>query len=144
MTRSYWKQGLVSFPAIGVSLLPKLMCPACWPAYAGLLSSLGIGFLISATYLLPVTVVFLALSILTLGFRAQSRHGYGPLLLGLLAATIVLVGKFRLDSPIMTYAGIALLIAASVWNAWPRRTFPAAAVRTASTEELNERSVENS
>ena len=38
MTRTL-KQGLLSLPGVGVSLLPKLMCPACWPAYAAVLSS---------------------------------------------------------------------------------------------------------
>jgi mercuric ion transport protein len=38
------KQGLLALPGVGVSLLPKLTCPACWPAYAGLLSSVGLGF----------------------------------------------------------------------------------------------------
>src|SRR5260370_27513328 len=52
------KQGLLAFPGIGVSLLPKLMCPACWPAYAAVLSSVGLGFLISTTYLLPLTALF--------------------------------------------------------------------------------------
>lgn len=54
MTVHTWKHGLLSLPGVTVSLLPKLMCPACWPAYAGLLSSLGLGFLISARYLLPL------------------------------------------------------------------------------------------
>lgn len=38
MTSSTRKQTLAALPGIGVSLLPKLMCPACWPAYAGLWS----------------------------------------------------------------------------------------------------------
>jgi hypothetical protein len=46
MTERAWKQGLLATPGIGVPLLPKLMCPLCWPAYAGLLSTLGLGFLI--------------------------------------------------------------------------------------------------
>lgn len=32
-----WKQSLVALPGVGVSLLPKLACPLCWPAYVGLL-----------------------------------------------------------------------------------------------------------
>jgi len=53
-----WKESLVTIPGVGVSLLPKLACPLCWPAYAGLLTSLGLGFLISAKYLLPVTCAY--------------------------------------------------------------------------------------
>ena len=91
---SRWKQGLLALPSVGFSMLPKLACPACWPANAGLLSSVGLGFLISAVYLLPLTVAFLVLALGAMVFRARERHGYRPLLLGLVAASGVLVGKF--------------------------------------------------
>jgi hypothetical protein len=32
------KHHLALLPAILLALLPKLACPACWPAYVGLLS----------------------------------------------------------------------------------------------------------
>ena len=35
MTERGWKHGLVAMPGIGVSLLPKLMCPLCWPDPVG-------------------------------------------------------------------------------------------------------------
>ena len=92
--RSRWKQGLLALPSVGFSMLPKLACPACWPAYAGLLTSIGLGFLISAVYLLPLTVAFLALALGAMVFRARARHGYKPFLLGLVAASGVLIGKF--------------------------------------------------
>jgi len=91
---SRWKQGLLALPSVGFSMLPKLACPACWPAYAGLLTSIGLGFLISAVYLLPLTVAFLALALGAMVFRARARHGYKPFLLGLVAASGVLIGKF--------------------------------------------------
>lgn len=116
-----WKRTLTVLPGIGVSLLPKLTCPMCWPAYAGLLSSLGLGFLISTTYLLPVTTAFLLVAVAALGFRARTRRGYGPMLLGVVAAAAVLFGKFFLESDAAMYGGVALLVGASVWNSWPRR-----------------------
>jgi len=108
-------------PAVGISLLPKLACPACWPAYAGLLSAVGLGFLIDTTYLLPLTVLFLVVAVGALGWRAGNRRGFGPFVLGLLAATIVIVGKFSFDSNSAMYGGIALLVGASMWNSWPKR-----------------------
>ncbi len=117
-----WKRTLTVLPSVGVSLLPKLACPMCWPAYAGLLSSLGLGFLISTTYLLPVTTAFLLIAVAALGFRAKTRRGYGPMLLGVAAAAAVLFGKFFLESDAAMYGGVALLVAASLWNSWPRRT----------------------
>jgi hypothetical protein len=77
--------------------------------------------LISAKYLLPLTVAFLALAAAALGFRASRRHGYGPFWLGLVAAAVILTGKFSFDAAQVAYAGIGLLVAASAWNSWPRR-----------------------
>lgn len=121
MSARTWKQGALAIPGVGVSLLPKLMCPACWPAYAGILSSVGLGFLISAAYLLPITAVFLALAVGSLGFRASRRHGLWPFWIGLGSAIVILTGKFYFDSASAMYGGVSLLILGSVWNAWPRR-----------------------
>src|SRR5215468_5389366 len=112
-----WKQSLLTVPGFGISLMPKLACPLCWPAYAGLLSSLGLGFLISTTYLLPLTAAFLTLAVGSLAFRAARRHGFQPFWLGLTAAILVLGGKFYFDSAPVLYAGAGLLIATSCWNA---------------------------
>lgn len=112
---------LAVLPAIGFAMLPKLACPACWPVYAGLLSSVGLGFLTQTAYLFPFTVVFLIVAVGALGFRARSRHGFGPFVTGLAAALIVIIGKFQFDSDPTMYAGLALLIGASVWNTWPQQ-----------------------
>lgn len=111
----------MTIPGVGISLLPKLACPFCWPAYAGLLSSVGLGFLVSARYLLPVTAAFLVLSVGALAFQAGSRRGYGPFVLGLFAAVGVLIGKFWWESNPGMYASVGVLVIASVWNAWPHR-----------------------
>ncbi len=124
MTISSWKQATVTLPSVGISLLPKLMCPACWPAYAGIVSALGLGFLISTKYLLALTAVFLAISVAGLAFRSARRRGLGPFWIGLVAAAVILIGKFGFDSTYMTYTGIGLLISASLWNSWPRRPEP--------------------
>jgi mercuric ion transport protein len=116
-----WRQSILAVPSIGVSVLPKLACPACWPAYAGLLTSIGLGFLISVRYLLPLTIAFLVLALAAMLFKATNRRGYGPFLVALLAAGGVLLGKFAWDSRPTVYGTIALLVIASLWNTWPRR-----------------------
>ena len=121
-----WKQSILAVPGVGVSLLPKLICPACWPAYAGLLSSVGLGFLVSTAYLLPLTVAFLALALAALAFRARRRRGHGPFLLGTAAAFGILSGKFLWGTNYILYPAVALLVAASLWNSWPRHTRQAA------------------
>ena len=71
--------------------------------------------------MLPLMIASLLLSLAMLGYRAGERHGPAPLLLGCGAAGAILGGRFFLDIPPVTYGGTALLVAASVWNAWPRK-----------------------
>jgi len=119
---SGWRTWLAVIPAVGISLLPKLACPACWPTYAGLLSAVGLGFLTDTAYLLPLTVVFLIIAVGALGFRASRRRGYAPFSLGVLAAMVVFIGKFVFNSNPAMYGGIGLLVGASFWNSWPRKS----------------------
>jgi hypothetical protein len=119
-----WRRSAAVFPGIGVALLPKLMCPLCWPAYAGLLSAVGLGFLVNSRNLLIVTASFLIVAVTALAFRARQRRGYGPAIAGLAASILILFGKFYLESPATMYAALSLLIAASVWNSWPVRLAP--------------------
>lgn len=117
---------LAMLPGALLSVLPVVTCPSCWPAYAGVLSSLGVPFLMEASWLLPLTAGALLLALVGLGFRARRRRGFGPLLLGAVAAAGILLGKFALElNAAVFYAGTALLVAASVWNSWPRKQAPA-------------------
>jgi hypothetical protein len=96
------------------------------PAYAGLISSVGLGFMMKTAYLLPLLLVCLALALAALGLRARRRHGYLPLMLGVVAAALIVFGKFVMESEWVVYGGVAALAAASFWNAWPVQ--PASAV----------------
>lgn len=116
---SGWKGSLATLPAVAAALLPAGLCPACWPAYAGLLSAFGLGFLLDEVYLFPLTAILLAVALGALALGARKRQGYGSFLLGLAATAVVLAGKFAFNSNIAMYAGIVGLITASVWNAWP-------------------------
>ncbi len=107
--------------AIGAGMLPKLSCPACWPAYTAVLSSLGIGFVDYMPYMLPLTIAFLAPTLFLIGFRASHRNGYAPLILGIGASALILGGKFLLERDAIMFTGIALLVCASIWNSLPLR-----------------------
>lgn len=132
------KRSLPALPAIGVALLPKLACTACWPAYAGLLSALGIGFFDYTPYLLPLTGLFLVLALAVLSYRASDRRGFAPLMLGVVATAIVLIGKFWLDSDAALYAGVGLLVGASLWNAWPKATCDSCPALFRASRSINE------
>ena len=58
-------------------------------------------------------------AVIMLGYKARRRHGYKPLLVGMVAVAAIVGGKFYLADNFIEYAGIFILIAASVWNAWP-------------------------
>lgn len=103
-------------PAVGIVLLPKLACAACWPAYAAVLSATGVGFALFASsyraFPWRVAVFF--------GWGATKRRGYGPLITGGVAGAGLVVGKFwQMSSPLF-YAATAAFIVSSVWNAWPK------------------------
>lgn len=108
-------------PGIGAALLPAVSCPACWPAYAGLLSSLGLGFIDYSPWLLPVMAVFLGLSVAVLAWQGYRRHSYGPTVVGVIGAVLIVVNKVAPGPEWLLYGGIGLLIIASLWNAWPRK-----------------------
>jgi hypothetical protein len=42
--------------------------------------------------------------------------GYGPVVLGLVSASTIVVGKFMINSNLTTYAGVVVLVIASVWS----------------------------
>jgi hypothetical protein len=118
---------LAVVPAVAVALLPSITCPACWPAYAALLSSLGIGFLPTSVYLLPLTLGAVAFALLMFAWQARRRRRFGPLILATMGALVLLVGRFALQAEGGLYCGVGMLVAASLWDAWPVRRQAASA-----------------
>ncbi len=114
-----WKKLAAAIPGFIAVVIPVGHCPACWPAYAGILSAFGLGFLFNATYMIPILSVLLLVALLSLGWRAQSRHGYSPFWLGVCAAVVIIGGKFVLANDLLVCFGLALLMVACIWNAWP-------------------------
>jgi mercuric ion transport protein len=100
--------------AILVALLPK--CPACWSAYAGLSSLLGLSFVVEARYLLPLTAGLLSLAVGALARKAQRSRRYEPCVLGLVASGGVLIGKFGIESALLMYTSVGALAMATLWS----------------------------
>jgi len=107
------RMGLFAIPAAVASMLPVLGCPLCWPGYAALLSSLGLGFLVSARYLLPLTIALLGVALAGLVVQARRQGSLVPLVLGSAASVAIVLGKFALELGAMTYAGVGLLLLSS-------------------------------
>ncbi|QDV41801.1 hypothetical protein Enr13x_16440 [Stieleria neptunia] len=115
------RKTLAVLPSVVLALLPRLACPCQYPAYAGLLGWLGLTFLMQTVYLFPLTAACLTFAVGGLAVGARRRHGYAPFGVGLLAAIALLVGKFVIAFDPVVYLAIAVLLAASVWNAWPNQ-----------------------
>ena len=109
--------GIVGIPGSALAALP--FCPACYPMYAGIFTSLGLTPLSHTGVQATLTLALLAVSLTALAFRARARRGNAPLAAGSIASLVVLSGKFGMGIDAMTYAGIAVLVLASVWNVWP-------------------------
>lgn len=107
-----WQAMAASLPAVGTALLPKLTCPLCFPAYAAVLSALGIEFLDYTPYLLPLTLMFLGVAISVLALQARRTGNSMALALGIIASLIVLLAKFGIESAWLTSGGIILLVVA--------------------------------
>ena len=116
------KHAAAALPGVGVAFLPKVVCPMCSPVYTALLSSVGLPFLATARYLLPVTFSLVAIAVGSLYLGAATRRGLGPFWLGVVGAAGLMSGRFWLDSVAAILVGVALLSAASIWNAIPKRS----------------------
>lgn len=116
----WWSSSVAVLPAM-VALVPNVVCPACWPAYTALLSSLGVGFLPTGRYLLPATLLALTIPLGVLAVRARRGHRLLPLVLGVVGATTLVVGRFALASTALVIVGVAVLAGASFWDTWAQR-----------------------
>lgn len=119
---SGWRHTLGSLPSVGAALLPVGGCPACWPVYTGVLGALGLTFLLDTTYLLWINSALMSVALLALAYRAKTRRGYGPLILGAVSVGVILFFKFARAFDLLVYAGLFGLVVASVWNAWPKKS----------------------
>ena len=108
----------LGIPMSALTALP--VCPACYPAYAGILSALGLGALANTTAQTVLTGVLLSAALIALLYRASSRRGLGPFAVGAIATLVVIASKFVLGLDGGTYLGVGVLVLASVWNVWPR------------------------
>ncbi len=116
-----WNSLRVAIPGLGAALLLGATCPACWLAYAGLLTMPGLTWLLKDTSVMLITLAVLGIALASLAYRASARQGYRPLGLGIIAASLICTEKFWMSSTWLLALGLAFLIGASLWNAWPRQ-----------------------
>jgi hypothetical protein len=108
--------GLSAITSLLIAVMPK--CPICWMA---LMSAIGAGSAISVSWLQPAAVAMLFVSVSALFVRARSRRGYGPFILGFVAAGSLYLFKFSLNYDPGVYLSGATLLGASIWNTREKR-----------------------
>ncbi len=123
--KTRWQAFAASFPAVGVALMPKLACPLCFPAYAAVLSALGLEFVNYTPYLLPLTAIFLIVAVGVLALQARRTGNITALLLGVAASLIVLIGKFYFESDWLSTGGVVLLVTAIFFGSRLKAATPA-------------------
>jgi hypothetical protein len=104
--------GASAIPAMLTVAMPK--CPICW---MGLMSVLGVSSVINKAWLRPLAIMLLLLPVIALFVRARRRGGYGPFVLGIIAAAAMYFFKFELFYDPGVYLSGAALVGASIWNA---------------------------
>lgn len=124
-----WVRSIALLPGAAVSLLPSATCPACIAAYAGVASSLGLGFLFNERVLAPLIGLLLTVGLVSVAWSARSHRRTGPLLVTILGSAAVVGGRLVWSVPALLYGGVALLVGASLWNLWLKRPQPEALVQ---------------
>jgi len=112
---------LAPLPGAILSLLPAVTCPACLGAYAGLLSALGLGFLVQSTVLEPLLIAALLIGLASIVWSTVDHRNPWPLALTLLGDVTVVSGRYLFVSELLQWFGFPLILAAAVWNIWLRR-----------------------
>lgn len=120
--KSLWAS-LCAVPAALIGLFLSLFCPACYPALAGLIGSIGLGTVTEEALLKPLMILFLLVALLGLAYQGRRRGRYGPLILGFMGALGMYGGFYFFASPLLKSIGLAALIAASLWNVFPKLRF---------------------
>lgn len=126
-----WLRTVAPLPAAVLAVLPSFTCPVCIAAYAGVLSSMGLGFMYQSKYQTPLIVGFLLVGIATVAYSSRTHKKRSPVLLTLLGAAGVVAGKLVWEVPLLMYGGAALLFGATLYNLWLKRP-----KRTTSTGEV--------
>ncbi len=135
MERREFARSLAPVPGILAALLPKAACPLCVAAYAGVVSALGLGFLLTDRVLNPIILGSLALSVGSVAWAARQRRRLLTIVPAVLGAAGIVLGRMVWSVPVAVYGGMTLLLGASLWMLWVSRPRPAPLVHIRSVRK---------
>ncbi len=113
-------RALANLPGALLPLAPSFSCPACVAAYAGVLSALGLGYLLTERVLLPLIVLSLFLGVASIAWTIRAHGRKAPVVLAAVAALLIASGRLVWSLPLVVYIGAAAFLAAAGWNLWLR------------------------
>lgn len=135
--RRSWLDTLVTIPAAVLPLLPSFSCPVCIAAYAGLLSSLGLGIVLKDSVQRPAIVFFLTVTVGTVAWTSRQHRIVWPLLAVLTGSLAVIAGRLVWSIPPVVYVGVAALVVGAVWNLALKRRGPRVAIGLPSKRSMH-------
>ena len=105
----------------GGSIFAALCCLG-FPALLSILSAIGLGFVVNDAILIPLLLVFLAVTLAGLYLGTRYHHRPWALLLGAVSSVMTAVFSAILPNGVLAGIGIAGLISASLLNVWLKKT----------------------
>ena len=115
-----WLGGMVS----ALASILAFKCPACIPALAAILSTVGLGSIGNGPVVRWLTIAFLATGVVSLGWSARMHRRWWILATGILGALMIYLGRYAWFSPALLWAGTAILLGSAAMNLTIKRVCP--------------------
>lgn len=137
--KSGWLGGVTSLLASAVALV----CPACIPAFASLLASLGIGLAAKEQFIRPMLVGLLVLAVASFAWSAKLHRHWWVVAAGFVGGVLVYMGRYYLKfgelwmNQVATWAGTGVLIGTALVNLRLKRGCPSCATDPAKPDAGN-------
>lgn len=100
-----------------IAALLGITCPLCWGAAAAFLSSIGLGFVVSLKFFVPLIILFLLIAWWGMyeGYK-NNHHQIAPLVVSIIAGLLILFGRYIIGNLTLSNVAIGLFIGTALWN----------------------------
>lgn len=136
-------QILAAVPTALLALVPTGTCPLCVAGNVGVMSGLGVPFLLNHRVQTPLIVVFLAATLGCVGWVAMKRRSFAPFVVVLVGSLALGVACFAWNHSVFVYGGSATILGGALWStaSKPRSSFttslPGSLLRTSSPTAIH-------
>ena len=137
------KSGWLGGAASVLASLAGLVCPACIPAFASLLASLGVGMAASEQFIRPLLIALLVVAVGAFAWSARLHRHWWVVATGIAGGALVYLGRYYVGfgalwmNQVALWAGTGVLIGTSLANLWLKRSCPSCAKDPAKPDSGN-------